>query len=325
MRRFSGKANLLGAAFSLAVIAYVLATLDWQRMAATFRQINLLYVGLGFLVYLLNYVLRTLRFQALLDLKSARFQDLLGITQLYGMYLYLMPAKSGELSYPLLLKSRLGISLGSSAATLIAARFFDFAAIALLLPLALLAYWSQTPSWVRVSALTFSGLVLIVGVAALWWLGRSPYREAAAPQSPGVFNRLLAGLLSTAGHMRVIHARGRYGRLWALTLGVWLCVQTNFYLITLGLGVQLSFFQVVVISLIMVPLTLLPLQGFANLGTHEIGWVAAFRVFAMPQDTALNLAVGTHFILLVFILLLGGIGAALLSRGGASKSERVQL
>ena len=130
--------------------------------------------------------------------------------------------------------------------------------------------------------------------------------------------------MSTVGYMRVIHARGRYGRLWGLTLSIWLCVQTNFYLITLGLGVRLSFFQVVVISLIMVPLTLLPLQGFANLGTHEIGWVAAFRVFAMPQDAALSLAVGTHFILLVFILLLGGIGAALLSRSGTSNLEHVQ-
>lgn len=319
MNRFNSKANWAGGAFSLAVVLYVLITLDWQQVMETFRQMDLVYVGLGFVVYLLNYVLRTLRFQTLLDVTTVPFRRLLGITQLYGMYLYLMPAKSGEISYPLLLKSREGVSLGSSAATLIAARLFDFAAIALLLPLALLVYWAQTPSWLRMSSLAFSGVVLGASGMAVAFLGSWQGRRTRAAGR----SRFVEKMWRVVDQLRDIYARRQYARLGLLTLGIWLCVQINFYLITLGLGVQLTFFQIVVISLVMVPLTLLPLQGFANLGTHEIGWVTAFRIFAIPQDVALRMAVSTHFILLLFILLLGGMGMVLSMRQDDVRREGV--
>jgi uncharacterized membrane protein YbhN (UPF0104 family) len=57
----------------------------------------------------------------------------------------------------------------------------------------------------------------------------------------------------------------------------------------------------------MVPLTLLPLQGFANIGTHEIGWASVLIAFGYPYKTALAIAVGSHFVLLVSVLLVGGI------------------
>jgi uncharacterized membrane protein YbhN (UPF0104 family) len=70
----------------------------------------------------------------------------------------------------------------------------------------------------------------------------------------------------------------------------------------------------IVVSIIMVPMTLLPFQGFANLGTHEIGWAAAFALFGYPETTALNIAVSSHIVLLLFVLLLGSLGVILLSR-----------
>ena len=76
--------------------------------------------------------------------------------------------------------------------------------------------------------------------------------------------------------LKVIDQRKLYWRMWLLTISIWLCVQTNFYLIVHSLGYRLNFFQMIVVSIIMVPMTLLPLQGFANLGTHEIGWDSSF-------------------------------------------------
>jgi hypothetical protein len=64
----------------------------------------------------------------------------------------------------------------------------------------------------------------------------------------------------------------------------------------------------VVVSIIMIPMTLLPLQGFANLGTHEIGWVAAFRLFGYSANASLNIAISSHIIMLLFVLTLGLLG-----------------
>jgi uncharacterized protein (TIRG00374 family) len=309
------KANLIGLLISLAVIGYVLMKLDWQTVYNTFASADLSLLIAAFGIYLLNYVLRTVRFRMLLNLQDIPFQHLFGVTNLYGMYLYLMPAKSGELSYPILLKSRLNVPLPTSTATLIAARFFDFATIALFLLAVLGVFWDQIHLWIRLGSLLFVGIVLLFGIGLLWFI-RNPSRTERIQQieagSHPFIVRLWNALAKLIDSMRAIDQRGGYWRLWLLTIAIWICVQTNFYFIVLSLGESLTFLQMMVVSIIMVPMTLLPIQGFANLGTHEIGWAAAFALFGYPETTALNIAVSSHIILLFFVLMLGFLGFLLL-------------
>ena len=121
----------------------------------------------------------------------------------------------------------------------------------------------------------------------------------------GLFVNLLTNL-------RKIDQRRQYWRLWLITIGIWLLVYTNFYMIVLSMGYQFSYFQMIVVSILMVPMTLLPFQGFANLGTHEIGWVTAFSIFGHNISTSLAIAVSSHIIMLFFVLTLGLIGILLL-------------
>ena len=311
------KANLIGLFLSLVVIAYVLVKLDWQAAYETFAHINLGWLSAAFGIYLLNYVLRTLRFKTLLNLEQVPFRQLFGVTNLYGMYLYLMPAKSGELAYPILLKNRLNVPLPESTATLIAARFFDFATVALFLPVVLVTFWGQIHPWVRVGALLFVGAVFILGIGMIWLI-RNPSRvenlQKTNITSQSLATRLWRGWAKLVRSLQAIDERQQYWQLWLLTILIWLCVWSNFYFIVLSLGESLSFLQMIVVSIIMVPMTLLPVQGFANVGTHEIGWVAAFALFGYPEGVALNIAVSSHIIMLFFVLLLGSFGALLLRK-----------
>ena len=59
--------------------------------------------------------------------------------------------------------------------------------------------------------------------------------------------------------------------------------------------------------MVMIPLTLLPLQGFANIGTHEVGWTSVLVAFNYPYETALAIAAGSHFVLLLSVLISGGL------------------
>jgi uncharacterized membrane protein YbhN (UPF0104 family) len=52
---------------------------------------------------------------------------------------------------------------------------------------------------------------------------------------------------------------------------------------------------------------LLPLQGFATIGTHEIGWTSVLVAFNYPYETALAIAAGSHFVLLLSVLIGGGL------------------
>jgi uncharacterized protein (TIRG00374 family) len=309
------RTNLIGLLISLAVIIYVLVKLDWQAVYQTVKSINLNWLLPAFIMYLTNYLLRTIRFQILLDLDGIPFQHLFGVTNLYGMYLYLMPAKSGELSYPILLKSRLNVPLSTSTATLIAARFFDFATVALFLPFVLITFWDQVHPAIRLGSLVFVVIIFII-IIALLWIVRNPSKirnfQPLKSSSHLIVVRMWHAFGKLMDSLQAIDQRRDYWRLWFLTIAIWICVQANFYFIVLGLGESLTFVQMMVISIIMVPMTLLPVQGFANLGTHEIGWAAAFSLFGYPQTNALSIAVSSHIILLFFVLILGALGFLLL-------------
>jgi uncharacterized protein (TIRG00374 family) len=231
------------------------------------------------------------------------------------MFLYLMPAKSGEVSFPLLVKNQLQIPISESTATLIAARIFDISTVALFLPAVLITFWGQIQPWIRIGSLLFVITVTLVVVGLRWFIRSSDgifKKHLIKPDSHAWILRLWQAMNRLFNSLKVIDQRKLYWRVWLVTISIWLCVQTNFYLIVHSLGYQLNFIQMIVVSIIMVPMTLLPLQGFANLGTHEIGWTAAFALFGFSQTTALNIAFSSHVVFLFFVLCLGFLGLLVL-------------
>ena len=115
-----------GILLTLAVISYVFIKLDWEATFRIFSQLNWAWLFIAFCVTIINYILRTLRFKLLLNLNDPPFWHLFGITSLYGMFLYLFPAKTGEFTYPIMLKNRLNVSFTEGAASLIVARFCNY-------------------------------------------------------------------------------------------------------------------------------------------------------------------------------------------------------
>ena len=305
----------LGLFFSLIVVAYVILALDLSQVLKTFAQIKWNLLFLAFSVYLVNYFLRTWRFRALLGLEAISFRNLFGLTSLYGMYLYLLPAKSGEATYPIMLKKYLDVSLVYSTAILIVIRFFDFFTIVLFLPFVLATFWGQIHAAVRWGALVFCFFVIASSVVGLWIVRNQNWRKTWLHPSESLLGkgkRILGNLLANLAN---IDRQGKYLKIALVTIAIWISVQLNFYLIVLALGYPLTIFEIMVVSIIMVPMTLLPIQGFANLGTHEIGWTAAFALLGYSQAVAVSIAVSTHIILLAFVLVLGMQGWLFLHSG----------
>jgi uncharacterized protein (TIRG00374 family) len=173
----------------------------------------------------------------------------------------------------------------------------------------------QLSPLVRIGSLSFIAIVLLFGIGLLWYIRNPPQNKknqlTTTIKRPWVI-RLREGMFKIIASLQSIDRRHIYLILFSLTITIWLCVLTNLYFIMLSLGYSLTFFQIGMITIIMVPLSLLPLQGFADLGTHEIGWTAAFALFGYSNTTALTIAVSSHIVLLFFVLLLGFIGTMLL-------------
>lgn len=300
------------ASLVLTALVIVIAglSLDWAHAVQTLHRIDFRWLGWALVVFAINYWLRTIRFRLLLNRGPEGTRNLLAITMLHGLFNYLLPAKSGELSYLVLAKRHLDISLPESAATLITARFFDFGVIALLLPFAVHQFYHEMPGWLILSSAVYCIGVLAAAVMLVAYIRTAKNR----PPRPGrdLVTRIRNGFDRTIDSLRIIDQRRQYLRLWLVTSAIWLCVLLNYYFITASLGFDPTFSQMVVISLILIPLTLIPVQGIANVGTHEAAWIAAFTMFGYSFESALTVAVTSHVVMFAMFVLLGAIGHTLL-------------
>ena len=272
----------LGIAVSLIVIGYVLLKLDWQQVWITINDLNWTWLIIAFLFHFSNYYFRSKRFSSILDLADFPFLKILGITNLYGMYLYLMPFKVGEASFPLLYKEHLDVPLVKGTAALLVARFSDFMVIALLIPSLLIFQWTNLSGWLRYGA----GLLSMV-IFSLWfffiWLVQNPdkilnsqvmnvnLKKAALEKIRQIILRIIEEVLR-------INRQKIFWRILMITFLIWMCIQATLFFIIKSLGFSIVITQVFVITIIILLMSLLPIQGIANLGSHEISWVTAFAL-----------------------------------------------
>ncbi len=309
---------------SLLVVVFVLLQMDWHQVWMTIKGISLGWLLAAVISHLLTYALRTGRFQYLLG-GSRKFFRLLGTTNLYGMYLYLMPVKTGEVTFPLLYKEHLSIPLARSTAALVAARVMDLIVMALLLPILLATQWSRLGSNLGIVIAGVSLLVLL-GFGLLLWLLYRPAKLEQLLKKTRQSKVTLMRRLGKAGsrlfqELRIAFSQKKLLISLLISIAIWFLVQTTLYAIITSLGFPVTLMQVYVVTLILIPVTLIPVQGFANLGSHEISFVAAFSLFGFDSMTSMSIAVGSHIIYIGLSLLLGLTGIILLQLFSFARQE----
>ncbi len=311
--RPTGSARLqTGVAVLVTVITIALVGqhLDTEAIAALQHDLSLTWLGTAGILFLANYMLRALRFRLLTYSAAVPLIRTFGVSAIHGMFNYLLPAKLGEFAYPLLARTQLGLSIREGTATLIVARFWDFSVIAVLLPVVAIAFSPELPHWMQLSMVAFPVIFLLTVAVALWFVSHTPSPFSGPPLGS---RRLPALLVSLAAGLRSVHDQGNHLWLALLSTGIWLCIYGNFYALVRTLGLETTLLEMAVVSTLLLPLTLIPIQGIANIGSHELAWVTALGLFGHDLDTSLQMAVGTHVLLLLLVLLLALAGLACIS------------
>lgn len=304
---------IISAILSIVLLAYLLLNLDWDILRVAFSDIHWGWLGLALLAYLINILLRALRFTNLIYSRPVKWIELIPVSALHNILMYLMPAKTGDVTYIFIAKNRLDISLTEGTATLLAARFYDFSVVALILAILLPFSKNEMPAWIFESAIVFCVLILIgtLGILSFLKFSKPTLESVNLPtenlKQTSRLQKIRAAWYKFIAGLREIQSHGAHGRVALLTAGIWLCIYSNFYFAAKSMGLPVAFYHIAIISIVMIPLTLLPLQGFANIGTHEIGWTSVLVAFNYPYKTALAIAAGSHFILLLSVLIAGGL------------------
>jgi UDP-2-acetamido-3-amino-2,3-dideoxy-glucuronate N-acetyltransferase len=259
---------------------------QWPDIRATLRKVEPSWAVAGVLVYYLNYLLRALRLQFLAPPGLKFWPDALWISCFHGTVTYLFPMRSGDLSLPVLLKAHCQGGLLEATRVLVKARVLDVMSLGCITLAAALALPAPVPRVFRMG-----------------WVG--------AGGAMASFPLLLRFLVRFPGWQkfrmfRKLAALGRVSGLqWkeiGLSLGIWLAISGGLYCAARAIHLPIGLGGVLFLVTVQLPLQLLPIQGIANAGNHEGGWVAALSILGIPGEAALRFALASHALLLVYVL-----------------------
>jgi len=312
----------LSAAITFVLLLPALVYLDGPAFLERLRRIGWGWVAIGCAAGVAYQGVRALRFAYLLDLGwSLR---LTATMCFHGVARKLLPVWIGEGLGVWLFQRRHAVRYGFGAGSLVLARAVDLAIVGLALLALLLggAIPGGLPGWVRGALAGLLALSMgLVGAILIAGRLREP---TAARRIPAV--RALFGFVDqTARAVRFGLKRRVLGPTVMASAAMWAVMYGQHYSFVRALGYELAWSEVLWIQLLLVPIQVLPIRGFADLGTHETAWMLGAVAVGITGSKAAELALGTH--LLAFIAA-GGyflIGCAIdtgirLSRGRAGSA-----
>jgi hypothetical protein len=285
VKRYSNQLISIAIAIAVAVIAFQQGT----ALVEALKKVRVGWGLAGLCFYGVNCLLRALRVKTIVKGSLQMWPDAVRTACLHGLATYLLPFRTGDFTLPVILNRSTGMSLSDGAKVLLTIRMLDLWALGWWILLTAVIVDIQLPLtihflWAALGiALSLLPLVLKWGV----WIGRQ-----------------------------------RKGRLWktvvdwhdgaafsianlVISLGIWACVGACFYCTAQAIDLRLGLFDVWLLITIQLPLQMVPLQGVANAGNHEGGWVAGLSLLGIPADQGLHYALISHALLLTYVLTLG--------------------
>jgi len=242
----------LGITISLLFLALFLYNTDFSETAKALRMANGTLIALAILVYFIGVWFRSLRWKYLLKpLAETRTRNLFPLVTIGLMVNDIMPGRLGIVARAYIVGKKQGISKMASGATIIVENVFDGLALLLLLLVAL--FLIPTPEVVktiaRIAAVIFGTAFIIMMIIApsarhaqwatrwLTFLVPPRWRRRAVNWS----NLFLSGL-------GILRTPSKLAPMFLISLLVWLCESSVFYLISLSLNLNLSFHAIMLVT-----------------------------------------------------------------------------
>ena len=283
-------------------IAFVEVYFGWSTLLRPWRQLPYEQILMAVVLVFISYWVRAMRLydyfrHEMLDAFVLCFKLMLQ----HNLLNNLLPMRTGELSFPLLMARYFNVPMTRSVPVLLVFRLLDLHTLILFALLAAITYWLEP----------FTAIVLLAGWSVLPWLAfRFSGRllallneRPAAGKLYSLIRQALAGLPQTPA---------RFYMAWLWTLINW--------------AVKLGVFAWVLMLFIDVPLaaawtgaiagdltTVLPVHGVAGAGTYEAGVVAGLMPFNATASAALPAAVNLHVFVLASTLIGGAISLMLVT------------
>lgn len=305
---------------AIVFVVLLLSQISIEDIRNTLFSLNPFILAAGFSLYVVAYLLRAFRFSLLLN-RTIRIRDIFPIVCVHGMTVNLLPSRAGEVSYIYLLKKIHGRTTGEGIATLVAARIFDFIVLILLLLTAGLFVHNvpdvfQDFMWI-VSVFLFFLLGILISL--LYHGKRVLHLLSTIFQRFNLERTKLARFIVRNGDeiihsFQSINVRRDGPLLCLISILIWLISYSNFYLILLGLGINIPFQNFIFGAVLILLAGVIPTPNIAGFGTGQAIFTLVFVPLGIPFEGAIVSAFSWHIVLIVFTIILGIFGTVMLKK-----------
>ncbi len=243
----------------------------FDKVLKFFSLLTLNQILAAFVLYLISYVARTVRWQYTLSIKD--FYKLFKLTVYNTFFNIILPFRTGEVSFFYMLKKE-NIHIVESTMSFIITRFFDGIS---LLGLFLWAY------------LTYKGFY-ILGILAFIFLPFSFFVLL-------IVFRFIKHEKVKEYYKGMVNFRNIV-MVYALSILTWLFKFSAFYII-LPKETKITLLESVMASSLADLTTVLPIHGLAGIGTYETGYISILIFLNVPKEVAFLSAFLVHMFIIV--------------------------
>ena len=291
------RAQLIKLSLSVMILIITLAVVEWQvgwySLLTSWQGFSAGTLVLLVLLSLASNALRALRIKVSFELPGLHYPRMFYLSTNHNLLNNLLPMRTGEVAFPVLIKRYFGIGLVASSSHLLLYRLLDL--IALLSIAGVLVLWTYNPLLaLGLGGLTLASLLLFdQGKRLLVWLLRKPGNSRLERLSTEF------SALPTRG--------GHFSAIVLTTYGVWLTKLLAFLGVVLQLS-DLTLAQAVTSVAVADLSSILPIHGVAGSGTFEAAFVLAGKLYAIDTSALLKIAVQLHLFLLLMSFVAFGLG-----------------
>ncbi|MFD1746500.1 lysylphosphatidylglycerol synthase domain-containing protein [Rhizobium helianthi] len=297
------KANLTRGV-SLAAVALYAVFIQWfwgwRKIFAVWQEAGWAIAGAAVLLLLLTYVLRTWRIYDYFPAETkGRFRRLMRLVQVHNLLNIMLPFRSGEVSFPLLMKEEFGVTLTRATSALLVMRFLDLHALLAAAGIGLALEHESLWGWLLWLLFALLPLPAFLSRQGL-------FRVAGAVAPPKLYDLML----EAERGLPINNAA--FCRAWGVTLINWLVkVAVMAWVLILlaglelppafggGLGGELS--------------SVLPFHAPGGVGTYPAGIVAGALALGAPTDSATLALLGTAAVNAHLLIIFSSVVGTLLS------------
>jgi len=296
---------------SLAVLAVLLNWVGFGSFAQALISLDGGSLAFMFILTVFSVVVRGWRAKIVQEASiAAPSLDYVMIAIFHNVANQVMPFRSGEIAFPILIKRYLGHQISRSTASLLFIRFVEVMVLGGLVVIGVsFVLGGEGQLW-----LFFVPIFLFLAWLVWFFLARlllAGHRFLLSVGGKGRWGSLLLrlahALSAIATELGKKKATSVHLLVFGLTIVNWLMLIGVCWVVLLSLGVQVNFAETIVGSSVASMAQFIPLGSIGNIGPMEAGWTLGFVMVGMDAKVAMNAGVVLHLVMILSSIILAGL------------------